>query len=65
MARARQIDQWNHTSALMALIHNLVSRPARSAADFHPIPAERPHRRGMNVGAFAKMILEAKHGRVE
>lgn len=36
MAKAKAIQEWNHTSCLLALIHNVNSKRKRKPEDFHP-----------------------------
>jgi len=41
MARAKQVDAWNHTASVLAMIHNANSRTPRKPEEFHPMRARR------------------------
>jgi hypothetical protein len=47
MAQARQVENWNHTAALLAMLANVHRDPkkgrALKPADFHPLPKSKSH----------------------
>jgi len=36
MVDGRRKEAWNHTSALICLIHNVLSKEQKEPSDFHP-----------------------------
>ncbi len=62
MAEARARNEWNHTAAILAMMHNLVSKRAKSPADFHPMEAKGKTNGGGMLGAAMKLGGADNHG---
>jgi hypothetical protein len=61
MAQAKQTDAWNHTSMIVAMLHNVnvKKEDQKQPSHFHPMIAKRTSRADRNPFAEAKEKIKA------
>jgi hypothetical protein len=60
MKEVKDADAWNHTSAILCMIHNSVAKRGKKPDDFNPLKAKAKAKKGVGLRDFKDLLLKSK-----
>jgi len=64
MREARQMEKWDHTSCILAMVHNSVSKRAKKPIDFNPMaPKKQKRSKGVKLSDFKPLLTNTQKRR--
>ena len=60
MTEAKETQRWDHTSAIIAMIHNVNAKRQKTAFDFHPYRKKKKNPNRVSLAKFKAELMKDK-----